>query len=109
MKFRFGGACASIILLAGCSGGDPGSQMGQLRGSASSAADKSENSLTARPVARNASLSIANSPDRGALMSYRNNGAASKQEGAYTWYPVAISEEHAIKSLLTGEMTIPVS
>ncbi|KAF1719068.1 reprolysin-like metallopeptidase [Pseudoxanthomonas wuyuanensis] len=108
MKFRFGGACASIILLAGCSGGDPGSQLGQLRGAASSTAEKNANLLAkARPVARDASQSIANSPDRGALMSYRNNRTASKQEGAYTWYPVAISEEHAIKSLLTGEMIIP--
>lgn len=108
MKFRFGGACASIILLAGCSGGDPGSQLGQLRGAASSTAEKNANLLAAaRPGARDASQSIANSPDRGALMSYRNNRTASKQEGAYTWYPVAISEEHAIKSLLTGEMTIP--
>jgi hypothetical protein len=59
------------------------------------------------PLSRAIGHSIANSPDRGALLSYANKGAPTKQEGAYTWYPVAISEAHAFKGIADGEMTVP--
>jgi hypothetical protein len=58
-------------------------------------------------LARTSADSIANAPDLGALVSYRNKNVASKQEGAYTWYPIAISEEHALRAVATGEMVVP--
>jgi len=59
------------------------------------------------PAARANGKSIANAPNRGELMSYANKGKASKREGAYTWYPVAISEAHAFQGVASGEMTVP--
>ncbi|SDQ37614.1 Repeat domain-containing protein [Pseudoxanthomonas sp. CF385] len=58
---------------------------------------------TARPIGK----SIANAPDRGQLISYANKGEPTKREGAYTWYPIAISEAHAFRGLASGEMTVP--
>lgn len=106
MKFRVAGACASIILLAGCSGGNPGSQIDSLRNTAavSQSAAKGSPQLS---FERKAHHSIANAPNRGALVNYQNGGKPAKVEGAYTWYPIAISEEHAMQALLTGQMTVP--
>jgi peptidyl-Asp metalloendopeptidase len=104
MKFRVG-ACALLVCLAGCTGEGPNSDLAELRGAA---ATKSAVAQIAKPqLGRSAAESIANAPDRGALMSYKNKGAASKREGAFTLYPVAISEEHALKAVVTGEITVP--
>jgi len=105
MKFRFGGACASIILLAGCSGGDPGAQIGSLRNAA--AAESTVKPAQKLSLGRDANGSIANAPNRGALVKYQNEGKPAKVEGAYAWYPIAVSEEHAMQALLTGQMTVP--
>ncbi len=92
MKLRIG-ACALVLALAGCSGESPESGVAGMRGVAAS---KATGSLpTSVPLARAISASIANAPDRGALLSYPNKATPSKQEGAYTWYPTAISEAHA--------------
>ena len=56
---------------------------------------------------RDPSKSIADAPDKGVLIQYRPGAPASKREGAYTWYPIAISEAHALKAIVAGEMTIP--
>lgn len=104
MKLRIG-ACALVVALAGCSGGNPESSVAAMRGVA---ATQSSGTLpTALPLARAIGTSIANAPDRGALLSYPNQAKAAKQEGAYTWYPTAISEAHAFKAVATGEMTVP--
>lgn len=104
MKLRVG-ACALMLVLAGCSGESPESGMAGMRGVAAS---KPTNGLpTALPLARAIGASIANAPDRGALMSYPNKAVPAKQEGAYTWFPTAISEAHAYKGIATGEMTVP--
>ncbi len=105
MKFRVG-ACALLVCLAGCTAEAPDTKFGNQRGTAST------NSRTAQrlplvQVGRQASQSVANAPDRGELISYKNKGAAIKREGAYTWYPVAISEAHALKAVVDGVMSIP--
>ena len=105
MKFRVG-ACALLICLAGCSSEGTNTKFGDLVGSASPSAAGAKQALNV-PVARNPADSIANAPDRGALVSYKNKGLASRQEGAYTWYPIAVSEEHALRAVATGQMTIP--
>jgi hypothetical protein len=104
MKYRVG-ACALMFVLAGCSGEGPDSNLAAMRGVAASGADAKL--AVSLPASRASGKSIASAPDRGALVSYANNGAAAKREGAYTYFPVAISEEHAIKAILTGEMTVP--
>lgn len=104
MKLRIG-ACALVVALAGCSGGNPESGVAGMRGIA---ATQSSGALPAAlPLARAIGASIANAPDRGALLSYPDKAKAAKQEGAYTWYPTAISEAHAFKAVATGEMTVP--
>jgi hypothetical protein len=104
MKLRVG-ACALMLVLAGCSGDSPESGVAGMRGVAAS---KATGSLpTSLPLARAIGASIANAPDRGSLLSYPNKAAPTKQEGAYTWYPTAISEAHAFKGIATGEMTVP--
>jgi hypothetical protein len=104
MKLRVG-ACALMLVLAGCSGESPESGMAGMRGVAASKA--TGNLPTSLPLARAIGASIANAPDRGALLSYPNKATPTKQEGAYTWFPTAISEAHAFKGIAAGEMTVP--
>ena len=47
---------------------------------------------------------IASLPDRGELA--QPTGAPATHEGAYTWHPVRLSEEHAIRSLATRKMQL---
>lgn len=105
MKFRVG-ACALLVCLAACSSEGTNSKFGDLVGSASPNAARG-NQVSPVNAPRSPADSIANAPDLGALVSYPNKGVASKQEGAYTWYPIAISEEHALRAVATGEMVVP--
>ena len=104
MNFRVG-ACAFLVFLAGCSAEAPDARLGTQTGKA--ATQLHGQKLRTVQMDRSAAQSIANAPDRGKLIEYKNKGAAIKREGAYTWYPVAISEAHALKAVVTGEMTIP--
>lgn len=103
MKFRLG-ACAAVILLAACSGEKSADGVAQLPGKASQDAAVAAAVQTGRTVL----TSIANAPDKGALMSYQNKGLPSKVEGAYTYYPVAMSEDHALRGVVSGHMTVPL-
>ncbi|MEL1266177.1 FG-GAP-like repeat-containing protein [Pseudoxanthomonas putridarboris] len=94
-----------MLVLAGCSGESPESSLAGMRDAASTRS--SGPSLASLPAARAGGTAIANAPDRGALVNYTNKGVASRKEGAFTYYPVAISEEHALKAVVTGEMTVP--
>ncbi len=105
MKFRVG-ACALLVCLAGCSEQSSTAKFGETRSAAAASAQRGKPALKA-PSARKATGSVANAPDRGALVAYENNSVPSKTTGAYTWYPVAISEQHALKAVVTGEMTVP--
>ncbi len=104
MNFRVG-ACALLVCLAGCSAEAPDARLGAQTGKA--ATQLPGQKLRTVQMDRKATESIANAPDRGKLIEYKNKGVAIKREGAYTWYPVAISEAHALKAVVTGEMTIP--
>jgi peptidyl-Asp metalloendopeptidase len=104
MKFRVG-ACALLVCLAGCSGKGPNTDFAELRGAA--ATKSAAGQLPKLQLGRAAAKSIASAPDHGALVTYQNKGAPTKREGAFTYYPVAISEAHALKALVTGEMTVP--
>ncbi len=101
MKFRLG-ACAAVVLLAACSGQKSDSDLAALQNSAAS-----KPQTAALKTGRAAQSSIANAPDRGALMSYKNQGKPTLREGAFTYYPIAMSEAHAIKGVVDGHMTVP--
>ncbi|MDR6843312.1 FG-GAP-like repeat-containing protein [Pseudoxanthomonas sacheonensis] len=105
MKFRVG-ACALLVCLAGCTAEAPNTKFGDQKGAAS-ANGRTAQRLPSVQAGRQASRSVANAPDHGELISYKNKGAAIKREGAYTWYPVAISEAHALKAVVDGVMSIP--
>lgn len=106
MKFRLG-ACAAVVLLAACSGQKSDSQMAALHGSAGGDSLKAQ-ARAATPTGRDVLHSIANAPDRGTLMAYKNQGKPTKREGAFTYYPVNMSEAHALKGVVTGHMTVPM-
>ena len=105
MKFRVG-ACALLVCLAGCTADTPDTKFGDQRGAASTGSRTAQR-LPSVQAGRETDQSIANAPDRGELIQYKNKGAATKREGAYTWFPVAISEAHALKAVVGGIMTIP--
>jgi hypothetical protein len=92
--------------LAGCTAEAPDTKFGDQRGAASAGARTAQR-LPSVQAGRQSAQSVANAPDRGELISYKNKGAAIKREGAYTWYPVAISEAHALKAVVDGVMSIP--
>ncbi|GAB3307687.1 FG-GAP-like repeat-containing protein [Luteimonas notoginsengisoli] len=54
---------------------------------------------------RSPALSFASLPDRGELLVYEK-GRKTKHKGAYTAYPVAISEAHALRAMQSGEMIV---
>ena len=51
------------------------------------------------------STSFASLPDRGELLAY-GGARKSRQSGAYTYHPVALSEEHALNAIAGGEMVL---
>jgi len=85
-------------LLAGCS-----SDQAPVADLAKAAAGKA---APAQAFAfRSPSLSFASLPDRGELLAYEK-GRQTKRKGAYTAYPVAISEAHALHAMQSGEMVV---
>ena len=104
MKFRIG-AVLLATLLAGCGGSGSDSWQAGLRGTATPGQPSGKASASPVPV-RMAGVSIADAPDRGKLVSYPQ-GAPAQQKGAFTWYPVSVSEEHAFNAIASGEMTFP--
>lgn len=105
MKFR-AGACALVLLLAGCAADEQGSSPGSEQAIAAEGAAKLRVALAAGR--EGAKKGIASARDGGALISYANGSSRpSKQEGAYSWFPVAISEEHALRAIVTGELVVP--
>lgn len=75
------------------------------------AADRAATGPDAAPTAaslsamRGSPASFAALPDRGELLAY---GGARKvrTEGAYTWHPVAISEDHALNAIGNGRLVV---
>ena len=89
-------------LLAGCSAHEDPAAAGVAKATADSAlSGNASSAFTSRaPMSSFASL-----PDRGELLAYEK-GRQVKQKAAYTAYPVAISEAHALNAMRTGEMVV---
>jgi hypothetical protein len=49
--------------------------------------------------------SVASLPDRGELLAYERNATPVKR-GATTWHPVNLSEDHALRAVGTGTLTV---
>ena len=56
------------------------------------------------PLPTRAPRAIAGLPDSGRLVAY--SAATAIRHGAYTWHPAEISEAHALRAIVTGEMTM---
>lgn len=54
---------------------------------------------------RGSSKSFASLPDRGELVSY-GGGRKTRKSGAYTYHPVAISEEHALNAVAGSDLVL---
>lgn len=82
--------------------------------SASNPATRASASRTAFPAARGASAFVglaavertfARLPDRGEL-THADPVRKAHHEGAYTWYPVQLSEAHALNAIASGKLTL---
>lgn len=83
------------VLFAGCS------QVAPMPGERVSVSVESTPAMLISPPARE--KSIADLEDQGALLQYSRT-ALPAQTGGLTWFPVQISEAHALKSIATGKM-----
>jgi len=96
---------AVLLLAASCSRDWDGRHDGGLRAGAADAAP------VATPVIRSATLRVrtgqgfASLPDRGELLAYDRTRPVQLR-GAYTWNPVRLSEEHALRAIATGELRL---
>jgi hypothetical protein len=97
-------AAIALALLAGCSS-DQDAPTGKAAGIAASGAQALPGGPFASPGLRAATSSFASLPDRGELLAY-DAVRKPRQSGAYTAYPVAISEAHALDAMRSGQMVI---
>lgn len=104
MKIRFG-ALALVAVLAACSGQDQSANGVSRTSAAASAADEALSPAIAG-YSNDSKRTLGGAPDRGDLFTYQKN-ASVVRHGAYTMHPVALSEDHAIRGVATGMMTIP--
>src|SRR3546814_12622369 len=61
--------------------------------------------MQAPPALRAPMSGFASLPDRGELLAYEQVRQV-KHKGAYTAYPVAISEAHALRAMQSGEIVV---
>ena len=104
MKIRFG-ALVLVAMLAACSSQDHTETGKAQKGSQASAASPGVGTAISA-YSNDSKRSLGSAPDRGELFGYKK-GAAVLHKGAYTLRPIALSEEHAIRGVATGMMTIP--
>lgn len=97
-------ACALVVFAAGCSSQHSSEKVGAAGSPAhASAATNPDISVVLRANTK----PIAGAPDRGVLIAFKKQAGKPRQTGAYTWYPVEVSEAHALKAVITGEMIVP--
>ncbi len=101
MRNHLAGAIVlGLGLLAGCS------SESQTNGQATVSAERAPGAqLPALATIRASAKSFASLPDRGELLSY-DNMLNVKRRGAFTDYPVSISEAHALNAMASGEMVV---
>lgn len=102
------GALAIAALLASCSGQDneAGSDVLQAHNQSSDTQAAGADSKGLATLSRDKRRTLGGAPDKGELFAYADK-AGVKRRGAYTLLPVQLSEEHAIRGVVTGLMTLP--
>jgi hypothetical protein len=95
-------ACGMLAALAACSSKQDDVDVATTasRPDATSAAMQSLATSAVLPP----TAGYASSPDRGAVAEYRIE--AGRRQGAYTWYPSRISEQHALRAIVDGQLRI---
>jgi len=95
-------ACGMVAALAACSSkrDDVDVAWAASRPAGTSAAMQAFATSAVLPPA----AGFASSPDRGAVAEYRVE--AGRRQGAYTWYPSRISEQHALRAIVDGQLRI---
>ena len=104
MKIRFG-ALALVAMLAACSSQDQTRTGDSQKGSQASATSPGVGAAISG-YSNDSKRTLGNAPDRGELFDYKKD-AAVLHKGAYTLRPIALSEEHALRGVATGMMTVP--
>src|SRR3546814_4418562 len=89
-------------MLAGCSSADQAPVAGKA---AAAAGESLAGAMQSSPAFRAPMSGFASLPDRGELLAYEKTRQV-KHKGAYTAYPVAISEAHALRAMQSGEMVV---
>ena len=56
------------------------------------------------PIGARAARSFASAPDRGSLVQYPQDPVV-RRTGAYTWHAADLSEDHALRSTITGDLS----
>ncbi|MDH7454082.1 FG-GAP-like repeat-containing protein [Luteimonas composti] len=96
-----------LMLIAGMAGCTSESGVAPADNPGDTTANGPDAAPTAASLAatRGSTSSFASLPDRGELLAYGGVRKARK-EGAYTWHPVSISEEHALNAIGGGRMVV---
>ncbi|HEY5972161.1 MAG TPA: FG-GAP-like repeat-containing protein [Pseudoxanthomonas sp.] len=104
MKIRLG-TLALVAALAGCSGQGKAPQSGDQADGLTNASARAQADLASlRAISQGRQRSLGSAPDHGSLFKL---DAPSSTEGAYTYRPIRLSEEHAMRAVVTGMMTVP--
>ena len=99
VRMILAGLCAGA--LAGCSAGGVGGH-----GPSIQAAAKAETSVQPAPV-RYAAAGTVDAPDNGSLVQL-DRDTQPVRRGASTWYPVSLSERHALRAIASGQLVVDV-
>lgn len=98
-----------LMLIAGLAGCTSESDSDPAGVASTEAVDAPDGSIVptgaSLAVQRGSAASFASLPDRGELMAY-GGARKSRQSGAYTYHPVAISEAHALNAIGRGELVV---
>lgn len=103
MKLR-AGVLALVFVLGACAEQDSAPQSAAAAGAALTALPSA---IATPPRSRDTPQAIANAPNRGALVNY-DRRTAPVRSGAFTSHKVAISEEHALRAVVSGKMNLPL-
>ena len=98
-------AYIAIVVLVGALTGCRGEDTERGVASRGSHAQRATATLSREATAPRRSRPFAGLPDKGQLLRYEQD--APIHRSAYTWHAVQLSEEHALRAVVAGELVIP--
>src|SRR3546814_10227739 len=96
---------ASGVVIGMLAGGSSADQAPVAGKAAAAAGESLAGTMQSSPAFRAPMSGFASLPDRGELLPYEKTRQV-KHKGAYTAYPVANSEAHALRAMQSGEMVV---